>query len=415
MTAIATMLDCQTRPAQPAQTQPTPSTPKGLFAKLVEDHAGKPKAVDLADPAILALLHPIPKGEMPPGIPEVIATEVSLVMDLPSELDLELGPAGSTAGTPLPVLESRLDLFGHQPHLKAIPPIEQAPDLPAMPRQVRATKDLMTIDAETEISDGIPVATAGAPRPARQGSDPAVDITALQLQLVPPVRDQVSRETVARDQVSLARTLVAIPTSFVDDAALSSSAPVVHLPVRFDAKTIAIAKPPLAVPVTPLTPLEQAVQTLIAEIAEREEHAPSSTTSEQPLPVAFSVDAPKLALDPARAVAPVIGPREIAAQPESHNPSHVHLVIDDGMERVVVTVAVRGSDVNIAMRGTDDATTAALARNAGTLDHAMRGRGLDLQSFVADQQQDRREAQRERQEQRRDRRPQELFSIEELA
>jgi hypothetical protein len=60
------------------------------------------------------------------------------------------------------------------------------------------------------------------------------------------------------------------------------------------------------------------------------------------------------------------------------NPSHVHLVVDDGPERVVVTVAMRGNAVHVALRGTDDATTAAFARNAATLDHAMHARGLVL-------------------------------------
>jgi hypothetical protein len=382
MTAIAMMLDRQT----PGNAPLAPQAPKGVFAKLVEDQA-KP------DPAILALLQAIPPREMPSGgIPEVIATEVSVVMDLPVEpaLDLELGPAGA----PLTPLEQAVvhDLI-------TIPQRPMLPELAPMPRLVRATADIEPIDPKSEISDGIPVVIERAPRPSRKTTDPGVDITALQLQLVPqPMRELMH-----------ARTLLAIPTSFVEQATRPVAVPTVHIPVLDDVKTTAIAIPQAAL----LTPLEQAVQSLISESTDREEPIPS--TADAPLPALPFADAPRLALDPHKAVAPVIGPREIIAQPENHNPSHVHLVIDDGMERVVVTVAVRGSDVNVAMRGSDDATTAALARNAGSLDHAMRGRGLDLQSFVSDQRDERREAPRERQEARRDRRAQELFSIEELA
>jgi hypothetical protein len=53
-------------------------------------------------------------------------------------------------------------------------------------------------------------------------------------------------------------------------------------------------------------------------------------------------------------------------------------VLDDGPERTVVTVAVRGSEVRVALRASDEATAASLARNAASLDHAMRARGLAL-------------------------------------
>jgi len=83
-------------------------------------------------------------------------------------------------------------------------------------------------------------------------------------------------------------------------------------------------------------------------------------------------------LDPTRPAA--------LAQPADapSNPSHVHLVLDDGPDRVVVTVAVRGNDIHVALRGNDDATTNALARNAATLDHAMRARGLQLSQLTAE-------------------------------
>jgi hypothetical protein len=73
--------------------------------------------------------------------------------------------------------------------------------------------------------------------------------------------------------------------------------------------------------------------------------------------------------------------REPAPLPENPNPSHVNLVLEDGAERVVVTVAVRGNEVHAMLRGGDEQTAASLARNAASLDHALRAGGLDLASF----------------------------------
>jgi hypothetical protein len=50
-----------------------------------------------------------------------------------------------------------------------------------------------------------------------------------------------------------------------------------------------------------------------------------------------------------------------------------------------MTVAVRGTEVNVALRTSDDATASALSRNAATLDHALRARGLELGELNARQ------------------------------
>ncbi|MFN0251416.1 MAG: hypothetical protein ACKV2T_31360 [Kofleriaceae bacterium] len=76
--------------------------------------------------------------------------------------------------------------------------------------------------------------------------------------------------------------------------------------------------------------------------------------------------------------------REPAPLPENPNPSHVNLVLEDGAERVVVTVAVRGTEVHAMLRGGDEQTAASLARNAASLDHALRAGGLDLASFTSE-------------------------------
>ena len=142
----------------------------------------------------------------------------------------------------------------------------------------------------------------------------------------------------------------------------------------------------------PLTALEQAVHDLISRMhsdgdddhdRDKQASAPSDAPIDAPL------TAPAGATERAQAVAApriaeVPGAREIQPAPETTNPSHVHLVLEQGGERVVMTVAVRGSEVNVALRGGDESTTAALARNAASLDHALRARGLDLTEFTAE-------------------------------
>jgi hypothetical protein len=103
--------------------------------------------------------------------------------------------------------------------------------------------------------------------------------------------------------------------------------------------------------------------------------------------------------------------REPAPLPENPNPSHVNLVLEDGAERVVVTVAVRGNEVHAMMRGGDEQTAAALARNAASLDHALRAGGLDLASFQTERDLDH-HAPREREQ--REHEPDANFDLEEL-
>jgi hypothetical protein len=150
----------------------------------------------------------------------------------------------------------------------------------------------------------------------------------------------------------------------------------------------------------PWTPLEQAVHDLIGEFTERtttREHGdPVETPAPSELTAVHAVDS----FNAFNAVAQVPtgdpAPSRVAPTAATHaalpiqlpeppaNPSHVHLVVDDGPERVVVTVAMRGNDVHVALRSSDDSTTAALARNAASLDHAMRARGLALGEFTTE-------------------------------
>jgi hypothetical protein len=139
-------------------------------------------------------------------------------------------------------------------------------------------------------------------------------------------------------------------------------------------------KPELA-PEPLMTPLEQAVHDLLSELADKK--APASDTAMTgatfQLAPASTIIAPDIAPDvqPTAPIAPAPPPAELVSQ------NHAHLVFDDPNGRVVMTVAVRGSEVNVSVRATDDSTAAALARNAASLDDAMRGRGLQLAQFDA--------------------------------
>lgn len=171
-----------------------------------------------------------------------------------------------------------------------------------------------------------------------------------------------------------------------------------------------------------LTPLEQAVRDLITRFADPgPSHGPPSRHAIDDAgaalaPFAGFVGQPFGAMHdaPTTRAAGHAAPASPVQLPEpSANPSHVHLVIDDGPERVVATVAVRGNEVHVALRSSDDATATALARNAASLDHAMRSRGLDLQDLTAEREpRDRRPSQ---DAEPRERRPRdaERFQLEE--
>ena len=130
-----------------------------------------------------------------------------------------------------------------------------------------------------------------------------------------------------------------------------------------------------------MTPLEQAVHDLLSELADKK--APAHDTTTPPAGATFQL-APSTTIveatpdvQPTAPVAPAPPPAELVSQ------NHAHLVLDDANGRVVLTVAVRGSEVNVSVRATDDSTAASLARNAASLDDAMRGRGLQLAQFDA--------------------------------
>jgi hypothetical protein len=143
-------------------------------------------------------------------------------------------------------------------------------------------------------------------------------------------------------------------------------------------------KPELA-PEPLMTPLEQAVHDLLSELADKRAPAGEATTAITCATFQLSPSSTIVAPDIAAEVQPTapIAPAPAPPPAELVSQNHAHLVFDDPSGRVVMTVAVRGSEVNVSVRATDDSTAAALARNAASLEDAMRGRGLQLAQFDA--------------------------------
>lgn len=130
----------------------------------------------------------------------------------------------------------------------------------------------------------------------------------------------------------------------------------------------------------PLTPLEQAVMDLLSQKDEAKDSSARSDTAATSVPQ-VSVPAGLHLPDapPVEQAAPVARVHEQPQELVSQN--HAHLVFDDPNGRIVMTIAVRGDNVAVTMRSSDDGTASALARNAGTLEDQMRARGLQLADF----------------------------------
>ncbi len=173
-------------------------------------------------------------------------------------------------------------------------------------------------------------------------------------------------------------------------------APAAPAPADSNSDDDAPVAPPPAAPtdspppddLTPRTPLEQAVHDLLANLADTSKHdePPSDDAAQAAAQTKLAATAEPVAAPRSAAVAPA-APAAPIAQPDAQqmqSAHHAHIVLGDNGDRVVMTVAVRGGAVNVTLKTADDHTAAALARNAGSLDEAMRRRGLDLEQFQSD-------------------------------
>jgi hypothetical protein len=156
-----------------------------------------------------------------------------------------------------------------------------------------------------------------------------------------------------------------------------------------DDVTNAVAARPQAPALPTLTPLEAVVHDLIERAFADKPHRHSMLGAAEAAPSADAAallpagvmtqvtTAAPVAAAPAQA--PAIGePLAIEQLSAETAVQRLRMVVGEDANRIVVSVAVRGAVVDVSLRAHDDATAAALARNLGTLDHALRARGLEL-------------------------------------
>jgi hypothetical protein len=213
-----------------------------------------------------------------------------------------------------------------------------------------------------------------------------------QLQLLPQPQLQLQPQPQLQPQIApQPQITVAAPAApQLAAAALDAAAPIVDDAESDEQPQVAAPTAPAiddpSTDATPRTPLEQAVHDLLSQLGEgkrddasRDDDAAGEQASAQKLAASATSTAPAKSesFAPAAPAAPVAQPD--AQQLQSAH--HAHIVIGDDANRVVMTVAVRGSAVNVTLKASDEHTAAALARNAGSLDDAMRHRGLELDQF----------------------------------
>lgn len=208
------------------------------------------------------------------------------------------------------------------------------------------------------------------PRPTAQAPDAAAPATA------PPSSPQVVQGVAQPEQP--ASDVVAMISAGKSLAVAQPAAQLQLDPALADAPPVEAACVSAGGEETlPTTPLEQAVHDLIDRLREGSDKASAHDAPTEPLLPGTTLASATIDDAPAKPVAARAEVREPTPAEQQVSTSHVHLVIDDG-ERLVLTVAVRGSEVIAHVRGDNEATAAALARNAGVLDEALRARGLNL-------------------------------------
>ena len=266
--------------------------------------------------------------------------------------------------------------------------VQTTPSAPARRSSERDDRDdASSVDFKSHLQGATSKPRAEQPKPAPKKQPAQQDDSASD---APPAAPQVQAQTEPQPLTDLGaaitRALAALQAPTGTPAAMTATAAIEspQAPVAPDATA-------------PMTPLEQAVHDIIAALPqpkpeiEHDENTDDDDTSDKApqtpvaTPVVVTTEPAKNA-PVARTVvdqpAPIAEPRATEMPAAT---SHMHLVVGDGDDRVVVTVAVRGEDVNVSLRSNgDDNTAAALARNAASLDHAMRARGLDLASFSSE-------------------------------
>lgn len=346
----------------------------GSDARRDDTHAAAPAATSPDDP---------PTTTATTDDAQTIAAQQAAIAQALALPGTPAAPAPATAMT-TPAADGKLGELGHAPTGKAATP----PTAHAAPAPQPTAAWLL----------GMPAAPVATTQPAAAGKPSAIATTKIATAAAATAQVASSASTLAsRLEAALGHGLAtAGHAGPAGHAAPTAAAHAAAAKAAEAAAALTPAADPTAA--TALTPLEQSVHDLISEISDDRGAGRGHARLDADDPTADPTPAadPSAAIAPSMLAAPTATPTAITApsraaeldptraaslaQPAElpSNPSHVHLVLDDGPERVVMTVAVRGSDIHVALRASDDATTNALARNAASLDHAMRARGLQL-------------------------------------
>ncbi|HET9987333.1 MAG TPA: flagellar hook-length control protein FliK [Kofleriaceae bacterium] len=247
---------------------------------------------------------------------------------------------------------------------------------PAEPRDTGAHDFKHALDKAKPAKKPAEAAPPAAPAPALQ-PDPTSLAQILAALLNSAAKTAAPAPPDARADVPTTNLAATTATATAQAAAAATVQLAAAAPDKLVQQLVAVTPEPAPEP--PLTPLEQAVHDLLSELADKKAPTGDATaaTTIQLAPTQLLAPESTPDVQPTAPLAPAPPPAELVSQ------NHAHLVFDDPNGRVVMTVAVRGSEVNVSVRATDDSTAAALARNAASLDDAMRGRGLQLAQFDA--------------------------------
>jgi len=376
------------RPADASAPIPQPARPsddtRASASELPRPRAAAPATTPAAEtpdlsqitPTELATLAALPT---PPTTAPTAATPSSVPTPPATRSS---GPATPPEGNPMP--DTSIELIS-ETATATLSGLETASEHAASAHHAPPIRTGAGTDSPPVAAGAQPDAGAAAALAASLGLIPGAAATQTQVAPITPPSTPPSTNTSDAGPVSAllaastGRALGAPGKPAPDAAAATAPAPVA--PATSGLETMA------------MTPLEQAVHELIGRIAEhdtahiRATKPPADDIGDAELApfhmlASAHVAAARDPAAPATAIAHAAAPTERPEPPA--NPSHVHLVLDDGAERTVVTVAMRGTEVHVAMRSTDDATASALARNAASLDHAMRARGLVLGELTAE-------------------------------
>jgi chemotaxis protein MotD len=295
----------------------------------------------------------------------IAATNNAAVMTANAAATTTTSPAGTAASSNVATslatnLASRGSARGLVSAVTRANASKQAPASPAQPNQTQ-------------------------PEDETQSTTPVSDALAVLKQPAALIMPAAMATKTASDELTAAPTKASESTAAPAPEATDDAAPTDE--ARPTPPAAPAADDDLSVDAAPRTPLERAVHDLLSQLDDGGSKHDSSSTDDDAAQAAAQTKLaasaqPMGQISTARpAVAPAPAAPVAQDTPQMQSATHAHIVLGDDASRIVMTVAVRGAAVNVTLKASDDHVAAALARNAGALDDAMRHRGLELDQF----------------------------------